>query len=131
MRSTSLPWRQLISPLPYSPPNTNAAFFRLGTTMTHAALFHRSCGTPFSGTAEISVNTVAASSIRRFSAVLTAARSGAIGDGGQRHDDHNSAHGESPKVRSPRNQGHKGHQVFTSKRPSCPVASFGDVRIIS
>ncbi len=47
----SLPRRQLISPLPYSPPKTNAAFFRPGITITHEALFQRSCGTPLSGTA--------------------------------------------------------------------------------
>ena len=37
-------WRQLINPLPYSPPMTNAAFFRPGTTITHSALSHSSCG---------------------------------------------------------------------------------------
>ena len=37
--------RQLINPLPYSPPTMNAAFLRPGTTMTQAALSHRSSGT--------------------------------------------------------------------------------------
>ena len=59
-------WRQLISPLPYSPPNTNAAFLSDGTTTTHAALSQRSFGTSRSGAAWISLSTWPASSIRFF-----------------------------------------------------------------
>jgi hypothetical protein len=45
----ALSWRQLMSPLPYSPPMMNAAFFSDGMTMTHFAFSHISCGMALSG----------------------------------------------------------------------------------
>src|SRR6266487_845941 len=38
------PERQLITPLPYSPPKLKAAFFRSGTTATQRAFDQYSCG---------------------------------------------------------------------------------------
>src|SRR5713226_8022444 len=52
-------WRQLSTPLPYSPPNTNAAFFIEGITRTHRALFKRSSGIPLSGASLSSLMTFA------------------------------------------------------------------------
>src|SRR4051794_1086256 len=46
-----------MSPFPYSPPTTNAAFLRPGTTITHSARSHNSCGTSLSGTAWMSAST--------------------------------------------------------------------------
>src|SRR4051812_7026160 len=60
---------QLISPPPYSPPITKAAFLRPGTTMTHSAFSHSSWGISLSGTAWISFSTVAASCTRLASLV--------------------------------------------------------------
>src|SRR5262245_12837255 len=53
--------RQLITPDPYSPPTTSAAFFTDGMTATHWARFHSSSGTPLSGVSRSSVTTVAPS----------------------------------------------------------------------
>src|ERR1051325_1972840 len=55
------PDRQLIAPLPYSPPKMNAPFFRLGITATQCARSQYSCGT----SVRISLMTVAAS-VRRL-----------------------------------------------------------------
>src|SRR5712692_1195428 len=67
--------RQLISPLPYSPPKTKAAFFIDGTTITHCAFSQSSCGTSLSGAEWISLSTAAASSIRLTSLVDRSAAS--------------------------------------------------------
>src|SRR5580700_2712534 len=58
--------RQLIKPLPYSPPKPNAAFLSDGMTMTHFDFSHRSCGMSLSGSPRISLSTAADSRIRSF-----------------------------------------------------------------
>ena len=52
-----LPARQLMTPLPYSPPMMNAAFFTDGITATQSALPHRSSGMPLSGAFRSSLST--------------------------------------------------------------------------
>src|SRR5438309_8001122 len=58
------PDRQLTTPLPNSPPITNAAFFIPGITAIHSAAFHVSSGMPLSGIARSSRTTDAPSSSR-------------------------------------------------------------------
>src|SRR3954451_25166858 len=57
--------RQLITPEPYSPPTTNAAFFIDGMTATHCALLHSSSGMALSGEFGSSLRIVPAS-LRRL-----------------------------------------------------------------
>src|SRR3954447_15467869 len=57
--------RQLITPEPYSPPTTNAAFFIDGMTATHCALLHSSSGMALSGELRSSLRIVPAS-LRRL-----------------------------------------------------------------
>src|SRR5258707_13398263 len=72
------PLRQLMRPLPYSPPKTNAAFLTDGMTITHVARSQSSFGTSLSGAAWISVRTAAASSARSLSFPDTAADNTAV-----------------------------------------------------
>src|SRR5262245_46049006 len=65
-----LPLRQLMTPLPCSPPKMNAALVMSGMTATHAALFQRSDGMPFSASARNVVTTSAAFE-RRFRSELS------------------------------------------------------------
>src|SRR3954452_9515989 len=57
--------RQLITPEPYSPPTTNAAFFIDGMTATHCALLHSSSGMALSGELRSSL-TIVPASLRRL-----------------------------------------------------------------
>src|SRR3954465_6375053 len=63
------PFRQLITPDPYSPPTTNAPFFNPGITTTHSALSHNSSGIPLSGALRSSF-TIAPASVRRLTSSL-------------------------------------------------------------
>src|SRR5262245_52745593 len=69
----ALPLRQLITPDPYSPPNTNAAFFIDGITITHSALRQKSSGIPLSGVPLSSVRIAPDSSSRFTSSFESAA----------------------------------------------------------
>src|SRR5437016_10632431 len=55
-----LPLRQLMTPLPYSPPMMNAAFFTDGIAATHSARFQSSSEMPLSGALRISSSTLVA-----------------------------------------------------------------------
>src|SRR5499427_3948216 len=69
----SVPVRQLITPEPYSPPTTNAAFFIDGITATHSALPQSSSGIPLSGVLRSSVRMAPASARRLTSSLDRAA----------------------------------------------------------
>src|SRR5947207_4130267 len=63
---------QLITPDPYSPPTTKAAFFIDGITMTHSARDHNSSGMPLSDAARSSVR-MALASFSRFTSSFESA----------------------------------------------------------
>src|ERR1043166_384120 len=65
----SAPFRQLITPDPYSPPIRNAAFFSDGMTTTHCDFAQRSCGMPLSGAPRISLMMVV-DSLKRLDSSL-------------------------------------------------------------
>jgi Family of unknown function (DUF6226) len=65
--------RQLTTPLPYSPPTTNAAFLRPGITATHRARSQIAAGIPLSGVERSSPITRAASASRCASPLAGAA----------------------------------------------------------
>src|SRR5215471_14738757 len=67
-----VPVRQLMTPLPYSPPTTNAPFLIDGITMTHCALFQRSSGMPLSAEPRSSSRMAPASESRFASSFVSA-----------------------------------------------------------
>src|SRR5437867_865165 len=74
--------RQLITPLPYSPPTMNAAFFMSGMTMTQEAFCQRSSGTPFS--APRSAVTTDAASLSRFCSAVESAANAVVATSDER-----------------------------------------------